>query len=98
VLLVYWNEGRFKFKDSGTEIPELWKQQQHLELFRAPGGTFACAEVKMKETADKDGDGTIDWDEVRNSWADINSWSYQYGAILTNTIVLSLPHMLPHMN
>jgi hypothetical protein len=55
-----WHESRFAA--SGKEMPDLW--QQHLELFRAPGGKFACAEAKLKVLADKDGDGDIDWQEV----------------------------------
>lgn len=58
--VLQWHEGRFQA--SGSEMPELWKK--HLELFRAPGGKFVCAEDKMRSLADKDGDGHIDWDEV----------------------------------
>ena len=59
--ILEWHEGRFK-ESGGSEIPDLWKQ--HLDLFRAPGGKFVCAEEKLKVMADKDGDGNIDWDEV----------------------------------
>jgi hypothetical protein len=55
--ILAWHESRFE----GQEIPELW--QKHLDLFRAPGGKFACAEEKLKHLADKDGDGEIDWEE-----------------------------------
>jgi len=49
------------FAEAGTEMPELWKK--HLELFRAPGGKFVCAEESLRQLADKDGDGNVDWDE-----------------------------------
>lgn len=57
--VLVWHEGRFS--DTDTEMPALWKE--HLDLFRAPGGKFVCVENNMKEMADKDGDGDIDWDE-----------------------------------
>lgn len=62
--VLQWHEGRFE--TSGSQMPELWKK--HLELFRAPGGKFVCAEEKIKVMADKDGDGNIDWDEVSGTW------------------------------
>ena len=62
--ILEWHEGRFS--EAGKETPDLWKQ--HLELFRAPGGKFACAEERLKVLADKDGDGDIDWEEVRASF------------------------------
>lgn len=53
-----WHEGRFA--GSGEEIPELWRK--HLELFR-PGGKFALTEENLRELADKDDDGDVEWDE-----------------------------------
>jgi len=57
-----WHEGRFA--EAGGEVPKLWKE--HLDLFRAPGGKFVCAEESLQILADKDGDGKIDWDEFVN--------------------------------
>ena len=62
--ILAWHEGRFQ--ETGKEMPDLWKQ--HLELFRAPGGKFVCAEANLKKLADKDGDGEVDWDE----WTSVN--------------------------
>ena len=52
--IVKWHTSRFT--DAKKEVPDLWKQ--HLLLFEK-GGKFACAEKKLNELADLNGDGEI---------------------------------------
>ena len=59
--ILAWHEGRFA--SAGGEIPALW--QKHLELFRK-GGKFCCAEQEIRQRADTDGDGEIDFQEMVN--------------------------------